>query len=174
MNRGKLLILFMLGISVAVTGFAIWYRHSQSDRVLQRMSPNVAALIAYAPQAEIQQVVPEKNAPQGIQPTKIIRAQGQSFWVVQAKNVGDLKEFTTVRGWLVHNDNFDWSQPPDGPAGPWQYGMQFSNGNEQAQLLFDIAHCRMLLLPEGAELNPRPMIDGLKSFFAEQFPAAEK
>jgi hypothetical protein len=172
MRRDKLLILFMFTAAAMVAGFAIWYRHQQSSIVLQRMPPGVAALIAYAPQAEIQRLVPEEEAPKGAAPAEVIRLAGHSYWVIERKDTNTIRDFSTVRGWFIHNDNFDWNPPSPDRAGPWQYGMLFSNGADKAQLLLDIPH-RQLLLTDGTILNTGPMIEGLKSFFAEQFPPAK-
>jgi hypothetical protein len=172
MYRGRLLILMMFGTAAVVAGFAIWYRHQQSNRVLEKMPASVAALIAYAPQAVLQQVVPEKNAAQQKAPAEIIRLQGQPYWVLETKNGISLRDFSAVRGWLIHNDNYDWSALPKDHTGNWQYGILFSNGADQTEILFDNDNAQMLL-PDGAVLNTTPMINGLKSFFGEQFPPAK-
>src|SRR5262245_57175978 len=121
MHRGKLLTLLILLAAVAVAGFAVWFQHQQSSRVVEAISANVAALIAYAPQVELLKVAPEKDADPNALPPQILRLQGQSFYVTEQRDISGVNNLRTVRGWLVHNDNYDWSAPAAESKGPWQY-----------------------------------------------------
>ncbi|HEY2760529.1 MAG TPA: hypothetical protein VGI75_07290 [Pirellulales bacterium] len=176
MNRGKLLIFFMFASAAAVSGYAIWYRHQESRIVLQHMPPGVAAVIAYPMQAQLQRLIPApgKEAAANLpSPAEIIRVGGKTYWVVEQKDAMNLVDFATVRGWFLHNDNFDWTEASDPTTNNWQYGITFSNQAGQTQLLFDLNHCEILIRNDGSLMNPRPMLKGLKSFFAEQFPEQE-
>lgn len=168
MHRGKLLTLLILLAAVAVAGFAVWFHHQQSSRVINAISPGVAALIAYAPQVELLRLAPEKDAA-GAAPPEILRLQGHSFYVTERKDISNAKNFRTVRGWLVHNDNYDWSAPAADSTGPWQYALVFTQDPQQhAMLLFDHAHAQMLLPETGQVLSTAPMNAGLKEFFDAQ------
>ena len=168
MYRGKLLILLMVLAAVAVAGFAVWYHHQQSSRVLEAISPNVAALVAYAPSVELLQLVTENDVPAGAQPSEVIRLQGHSYFVTQRKDIAQAKNVRTVRGWLIHNDNYDWSATASA-NGSWQYALVFTSGPDRAMLLFDHAHSQMLLPDSGHILSIAPMNAGLKEFFDAQF-----
>jgi uncharacterized protein (UPF0333 family) len=169
MHRGKLLTLLILLAAVAVAGFAVWFHHQQSSRVVEAISPNVAALIAYAPQAELLRVAPEKDADPNAIPPQILRLQGRSFYVTEQKDISGVKNFRTVRGWLIHNDNYDWSAPAAESKGPWQYALVFTQGPQHTMLLFDHTHEQMLLPETGQVLSTAPMNAGLKEFFDAQF-----
>jgi hypothetical protein len=169
MHRGKLLSLLMIFAAVAVAGFAVWFHHQQSSRVLQALSPNTAALIAYAPQVELLRLTSEKDAG-GAAPLEILRLQGRSYYVTERKGITEAQNIRTVRGWLVHNDNYDWSAPAAESKGPWQYALVFTQGPQQhATLLFDHAHAQMLLPDTGQVLSTAPMNAGLKEFFDARF-----
>jgi hypothetical protein len=169
MHRGKLLTLLILLAAVAVAGFAVWFHHQQSSRVLQSLSPNTAALIAYAPQIELLRLAAEKDAG-GAAPLEILRLQGHSYYVTERKDITQAKNVRTVRGWLVHNDNYDWTAPAGDSKGPWQHALVFTQGAQQATtLLFDHVHAQMLLPDTGQVLSTSPMNAGLKEFFDSQF-----
>jgi len=169
MHRGKLLTLLILLAAVAVAGFAVWFHHQQSSRVVQAISPNVAALVAYAPQIELLRLAPEKDADPSAMPPQILRLQGQSFYVTERKDITSANNIRTVRGWLVHNDNYDWSAPAADSKGPWQYALLFTQGPQRAMLLFDHTHAQMLVLDSAQVLSTTPMNAGLKEFFDAQF-----
>jgi hypothetical protein len=171
MHRGKLLTLLILFAAVAVAGFAVWFHHRQSSRVLEALSPNTAALIAYAPQVELLRLASEKDAPDAA-PLEILRLQGHSYYVTERKDITQAKSVRTVRGWLVHNDNYDWSAPAAESKGPWQYALVFTQGpQQQAMLYFNHTHSQMLLPETGQVLSTAPMNAGLKEFFDAQFTA---
>src|SRR5262245_22516208 len=110
MHRGKLLTLLILLAAVAVAGFSIWFLHQQSSHVVEAISPNTAALIAYGPQVELMRLTSEKDAG-GAAPLEILRLQGHSYYVTDRKDITQARDVRTLRGWLVHNDNYDWSAP---------------------------------------------------------------
>ena len=170
MHRGKLLTLLILLAAVAVAGFAVWFHHRQSSRVLEALSPNAAALIAYAPQVELLRIASEKDAG-GAAPLEILRLQGHSYYVTERKDITQATNVRTVRGWLVHNDNYDWSAPAAESKGPWQYALVFTQGPQHTTLLFDHTHAQMLLPETGQVLSTAPMNAGLKEFFDAQFAA---
>jgi hypothetical protein len=82
-------------------------------------------------------------------------------------------DFSNLRSWLIHNDNFDWNAAPDVNAGAWQFDLALSDGPRRTELLFDLTNARMMLLPENTILSVRPMVDGLQAFFTAHFPAAD-
>jgi hypothetical protein len=167
MHRGKILILLIVFAAVAVAGFAVWFHHQQSSRVIEAISPNVAALIAYAPQVELLKLTPEKDAA-GAAPLEVLRLQGHSYFVTQRKDITGAQNVRTVRGWLLHNDNYDWSASAADSNGPWQYALVFTQGPHDATLFFDHTHAQMLLPDTGRVLSIAPMNAGLKDFFAAQ------
>ena len=170
MHRGKLLILLIVLAAVAVAGFAVWFHHQQSSRVIEAISPNVAALVAYAPQIELLRLTAEKDAA-GATPLEVLRLQGHSYYVTQRKDISQAQNVRTFRGWLLHNDNYDWSAPAADSTGPWQYALVFTQRPHDATLFFDHTHAQMLLPDTGRILSIAPMNAGIKEFFDAQFPA---
>jgi hypothetical protein len=173
MNRGKLVILLTVLLAAGVAFAAVWYFHRQSNRVIEALSSQVAMLIAYAPSAQVARVVPEAEAKAGAAPAEIVRVQGKSYWVLDRHDAIPGKDFSNVRSWLIHNDNYEWGAAPDINAATWQYSLALADGPRRTELLFDLKNGRMMLLPENTILSVSPMVEGLQAFFAAQFPAAE-
>jgi hypothetical protein len=172
MNWGKLIIIFTLVAAAGMAGAGVWYFHRQSNRVIDTLSPQVAMLITYAPSAQVARLTPPAAANAQANPAEIVRVQGHAYWVVDRHDVLAGKDFSDVRSWLIHNDNYDWTIAPAIDAGSWQFDLTFFDGPRRAELLFDIPGGRMLLLPENTILSVRPMVDGLQAFFVAQFPPA--
>jgi hypothetical protein len=187
-NRGKLVIVSMLGVAVIAAGFSVWYHYRNQQRALKFWGPTTAMLIAEAPHAQAialgessggtsaddgggQATAAPQAADTPREPPASIDFGGSSWKVLHSKNVIPARGISNVRRALVLDMTYDWKSPPPLDDPQWQYALEFNNGRYWATVLFDF-DSRQVALTNGkktALLDPDAN-EELCDFFAEQFP----
>jgi hypothetical protein len=177
MNRGKIIILAIVTVAVAVSIYGVWYRHRQMQRVLSALGSPVAQLVAFAPEVEII----ELGSPAEGQTTeleKTVTVDGTIRPVIAKKSPGASKGFANLRSDLVRDSSYDWQQSDqsaDTAAGHnWRYALIFRDGHDEAQLAIDADTNWIMLLDRGPQLSIEPISQAMASYFADQFPATAK
>jgi hypothetical protein len=187
-NRGKLVIVGILGVAVIAAGFSVWYHYRNQQRALKFWGPTTAMLIAEAPHAHaivLDQALGGTSAddagsqapaePQAgdapREPPASIEFAGITWKGLHSKNVVPARGISNVRRALVLDMTYDWKSPPPLDDPQWQYALEFNNGRYWATVLFDF-DSRQVALTNGkktALLDPDAN-EELRDFFAEQFP----
>jgi hypothetical protein len=189
-NRGKLVIIFMLGVAVCAAAFAAWYQYRGQDRAHDFWGTVSAVLIADAPQVEV--LLLGESEPGGEIEAEAEGAQsseedpdapkmlefGDRVWkVLSTKDGSAAQGIQNIRKALVQNTTFDWGSQAGADEPEWQYALAFTDRKNWATVLFDFETNRVALTGGRmtAVLDPAASKD-LRGFFAEQFhdrPAGE-
>jgi hypothetical protein len=154
-NRGKLLIVAILGLGLAGALAAVGYNFFVGRRALEYWGPEAARLIGSAEAAELVNL---------------------KLGSVRRKTAQGAKGFLNLRRTLLLDAAFDWSSLGGGPRGAsrdWRWGVDFRGAAPEEHVLVvfssdgwvasDGDPDRAVKLDEAAA---RPWLE----FFAEQFP----
>jgi hypothetical protein len=188
MNRGKLVIVIILGVALFAAGFSTWYHYRGQHRAISFWAANTAVLIAEAPQVRVFQLgessavseesgaadepgTPPDGADAESQPPAVVEFGGLDWKVVSSKDARSARGGNNVRRALVIDTTFDWKGPPSEEAPHWQYALAVNDGRYWATILFDFESRRVALAggKKTALLDPAANAD-FQQFFAEQFP----
>lgn len=177
MNRGKLLILLIVGAGIAAGTLKVWKQHRHMDQVLTKLSPAVVRLIAEAPQVELLRLRLAPDSANSAESDNLFRIDGRTYEVLERKILVGTKGIADVRDRLVDDASYKWDAPIDQEPRDWQYAMRFMDGAESASLGFSFVGDRLAvvkLLDDGPTLTTDLIADGLQTYFAAQFeePAA--
>jgi hypothetical protein len=154
MNRGKLIILVMVGAGVAAASVAVWYQYQLTRRPLALWGSAVANLIKSAERMELHRLTPEAESA-GAEKREISRARGVIHF----------------RRSLLEDGGFQWDRDTRGVRPQWDYLVRFEGDDGWATISFDLDENVAQLAGWNdrlVALSPRTA-EGLKTFFAEQF-----
>ncbi len=166
-NRGKLVIVGIVGLAVAAAALSTWYHYRHSHRALDFWSPQAALTIAEAPEVLVMQLA-RVDQPQAAD--RAIEFQGGWWRIVAEHDAKGARGMANLRRALVLDTTFDWQTQNDGQP-QWQFAATYGAGSEATTVLFDF-NSRQVARPERtrtALLDPAANSD-FRQFFDEQFP----
>lgn len=135
---GKLVILFIFGLSAVMGGYAWWHHYHQGRKCLELWGSEAGALIRYAPVVEaIELADDDGSAVDKLQ----IGGQTRAFrrLVVISKTPG----LVHGRQALIEDASFQWDAPESSDLGEWTYALRFVDEDRQVTIAFDIASGRV-------------------------------
>jgi hypothetical protein len=154
MNRGKLIIVLMVGAGVAAAIAAVWYQRQLTRRPLALWGAAVAKLINDAERVELHRLSMEAESP-GAEKRDISRARGAIHF----------------RRSLLEDGSFEWERDTRGVRPQWDYLVRFEGDDGWATISFDLDENVAQLAgweDRLTALSPRTA-EGLGVFFSEQF-----
>jgi hypothetical protein len=166
---GKLAIVVILGVALVMASYAWWHRYQQGRRSLEFWGHEPALLISQSRQVELLRLRPtDEPADDGA--NERLNIAGQTFTVIQRKDVSRARGLLHARDALVEDASFLWDQPRGDCQGGWEFALRFSDGQHQSTVALDFA-CRRVRLMEGeqeaavVELTAK----GLREFVDRQY-----
>jgi hypothetical protein len=172
---GKWMILSVVGIGVGMAVAAWLYFFFQQRRPLEFWGPSAARLIARAPVVDgIWLVAPDAAlSGENASEVKTLTIDGRRYRIAKKRDLSTAPGLTHLRHGMVNDRCFQW----DAPAGPekpdWRYVLHFTDGGQEATLLFAPDAKRVRLLESGGEVSIAPVSDGIRAFFEDQFPESK-
>ncbi len=179
-NRGKLVIVTMLGVGLCAAAFAAWYQYRGQHRAHDHWGTTSAVLISEAPRVTVlwlgesgpQEESTFQDQPADAEPARPRRVEfGDRSWkVLSSKDGQAARGIKNIRQALVQDTTFDWNSPPLDEEPEWQYAIGFTDNRNWATVLFDFETGRVALTgaKKTALLDPSAKKE-LQEFFAEQF-----
>ena len=154
MNQGKLVIVFIFGLSAVMGGYAWWHHYTQGRRCLDLWGAEAGELIRYAPQVEVLQLdhADAADAPDA----EKIQIQGAAVKIVARKDITSTPGLVHARQAFIEDASFLWKADLKGPSN-WQYVLRFTNGDHQVSVAIDSDQGRVRLVgtDRQAALKPR-------------------
>lgn len=139
MNRGKLVILFIFGLSAVMGGYAWWHHYTQGRRCVEFWGAETGELIRYAPQVEVIQLANSKA-----EDAETIQIGGESLAVAARKDITGTPGLVHARQALIEDASFLWKAELAGPS-DWQYLLRFTDGAQQVSVAIDCDQGRVRL-----------------------------
>jgi len=151
MQRGKLVILFILGMGILAAIISLWTHYRGGQRALKYLGKDDALLLR---DAKTVQLVRLRPAPEdSVTEDDLWNVDGQPWMVEQRFDVTHRAGLLYVRESLLHDSTFDWSQQPKDCQSKWLSVLVFRSDKNQLKLIFD-TQCQWMR----AEGNSRPAI----------------
>lgn len=134
LGRGKIAVLAILGLALAMAAFAWWWNRQQGRRSLEFWGKEGALAIRDAPQVELIKLIPfSADEPDN---TAGFRTPGGGWKGTATKDLGSVQGLGNARHALLEDASFQWEQPLDIAGADWQYAVRF-RGEEETTVLFD-------------------------------------
>lgn len=179
LRAGQRLVAGMFALGFLGAAVSWWYYQQLQRRPLELWGTDSAALMMRAPRATALKLAPAGDEPPDNGPStgESLAFDGQRWTISERRDVSQARGFSHIRHSLVHGRSFAWDDPPDDRHPQWTYGLEFTEGDRTATLLFDFDLGQAILLERGARVSIQPIVAGLDPFFREQFarpPQAEE
>ncbi len=171
-HRGKLLILSILLLALALAVFSIWYQRSLAWRSQEYFGPQAAELILQAPIVEALKLTPSSGF-HANPPERILSVGGQAVVIAQQRDVSTARGLANVRRGLLSDRSYDWDAAPAAGSPTWDYALCFKHGDREATLLFSTEESQALLAGRSQSLSTSPVTAGLSAFFAEHLAESQ-
>ncbi len=150
MNQGKLVIIFIFGLSAVMGGYAWWHHYTQGRRCVEFWGATAGEMIRYAPQVEVIKLVPsETDVPDTIQ------ILDESLAVVARKDITNTPGLVHARQAFIEDASFLWETVPEGRSN-WQYALRFTEGDQQINVAIDCDQGRVLLVGTDRQATLKP------------------
>jgi hypothetical protein len=150
MNQGKLVIVFIFGLSAVMGGYAWWHHFTQGSRCLDLWGAEAGELIRYAPQVEVMQFAHSDAGD-----AETIQIQGESLAIAARKDVTGTPGLVHARQALIEDASFLWKADLAGPSN-WQYLLRFTRGDQQVSVAFDCDRGRVRLVGTDRQAALKP------------------
>jgi hypothetical protein len=179
-NRGKLVIVAMLGVGLCAAAFAAWYQYRGQHRAHDHWGTTSAVLIAEAPQVTVlslgesgpqeESTFQDQTADSEAAAPRRLEFGERSWQVLSTKDGRAAPGIKNIRRALVLDTTFDWNALPLDEEPEWQYAIGFTDNRNWATVLFDFETGRVALTgaKKTARLDPAANKE-LQEFFTEQF-----
>ena len=162
----------MLLLAGVTSAAAIWYLRGLSQRSMSFWGPAAGELILQAPQVEALRLAPAESA-EALPAGERLTIGGQAFDVIQRRDISQARGLVNVRRALMQDASYEWSVPPPAPPVRWSYALRFTDQDRAATLLLVLDPPAAKPLDRDESVGTRPIVAGLRAFFAEQFPVSK-
>jgi hypothetical protein len=150
LNQGKLVIVFIFGLSAVMGGYAWWHHFTQGRRCVEFWGAGAGEMIRYAPQVEVL-----KLAPLETDRAETIQIQDESHTISARKDITVTPGLVHARQALIEDASFLWNVVPDGPSS-WDYVLRFTDGDQQVSVAIDCEQGRVQLVGTNRQATLKP------------------
>ncbi|MBC8355383.1 MAG: hypothetical protein H8E66_25680 [Planctomycetes bacterium] len=140
MNQGKLVIVFIFGLSAVMGAYAWWHHFTQGRRCVELWGAQTGELIRYAPQVELLQL-DDVDATDG----ETIRIDDKPHAIIAQRDITGTQGLVHARQALIEDASYLWNANLVEPSN-WRYLLRFTDGDEQVSVVIDCDHGRVHLV----------------------------
>lgn len=170
MNRGKLAVLSMLLVAVALAAFALWWNVASGRRTLEFWGQEGGARII-APKAKVELLWLEPAASDA--QSERLSIGGRSYAVVRKGEITGARGLVHARHALLEDASFEWDAAT--PAGDYTVAARFRDAGGTTTVAFDFEREQLAYVESGAEKKGAAKImAGWQTFAQRHLPAKEK
>ena len=163
-RSGKLVLLGMLLVGIALAGFAVWHRYANTRMALAFWGPQAAELISTADGAELLVLAPQGESSTTGKP--VIEHAGRRFAIRSQYDLSNVRGLAHLRAALVEDSSFDWSGAQT-RAPEWTHGLRFFENGRETVVLLDLECGRATSAEHDEGVSIQPIAAGLKKFIEE-------
>lgn len=136
LNRGKLVVIFIFAVALAMAGFALWWNWGLGRRSLEYWGQESGLAIRDARTVKLMRLVVQHGDSAGV--GEVFRLDGRTWKVVQTKDVSSAQGLVHARHAFLEDASFQWEQPVDFSLPDWQYAVRFQADQGHATILLDL------------------------------------
>ena len=168
---GRLFIIFILLLSIAMGAFAVWFKYHQGRRCLVFWGSHNAGLIRHASTVEL--LVPgpllsQDEFQRAVESSSPFPGTGASH------DISTRPGLVHARHMLIEDQSYHWDQPVGGEQRGWKFVLRFREGQDQILLAFDTSRHLVQLVGGGEPVVMGRMLGQLEKSLgvAALLPAA--
>ena len=150
LNQGKLVIVFIFGLSAVMGGYAWWHHFTQGKRCVELWGAESGELIRYAPQVEVLQLASDDSVA-----AESIQIQDESLKIAERRDITNTPGLVHARQALIEDASFLWNADLQGPSN-WQYLLRFTDDNQQVTVAIDCDQGRVRLVGTDRQAALKP------------------
>ncbi len=169
---GVIVVVFVVALSVAATGLAVWWRHEQGRRAMEFWGKDAAIRIRHAPQVEVLQLAGvEEPSASAIESLTI---NGRQWAVVERRDISNLHGLVHARHALIEDASFEWDAMTDDSAPPtWDYALRFTMDGQTSIVAIDFDTRFVVLIDSGKSARlSKQICEGWRKYTEGQFASA--
>ncbi len=175
LSRGKLIVLAILLLAVALAVVNMIFQTRASGRAVAHWGPEASRLILSASQAEIVKLEPVPAGSPENQETEYLDVGSQRFAIAGRQDIAQAHGALHVRRALVADSLYDWGPFHETPPKwqKWRYALRFREGEAEFTILLAEGCVAASSLTDAQPLPVRANDQGgspLYEFVDEQFP----
>ena len=131
---GRLFILFILLLSIAMGAFAIWFKYQEGRQCLVFWGSDNASLIRHASTVELQVLSPDVSS-SDLQ--EAVESGSQPLPVKDRHDISSLPGLVHARHMLIEDQSYLWDESASTEAPGWSFVLCFREGEVEILLAFD-------------------------------------
>ena len=158
---GRLSIVFILLLSIAMGAFAIWFKYHQGRRCMAFWGSHNAGLIRHASTVEL--LVPGPQASQD-ELQRAVESADPFPGVETSHDISTLPGLVHARHMLIEDQSYSWDQPVGGEEPGWKFVLRFREGQDQILLAFDTSRHLVQLVGGGQPVVMGRMLGQLEKY----------
>ncbi|QDU27270.1 hypothetical protein ETAA8_23570 [Anatilimnocola aggregata] len=168
---GKVVVIGVLVIAVALASFALWWNVNRAKRSLEFWQADAVRIIQHGKRVELltlRQVAGASTAEDAF------ALGGQQIEVVSTLDISQAKGLIHARHALTDDSSFVWNNEKS-PANPqWIYAIRFADDKGEVLLALDLKNQRLANVHGGREVTVIPKIaEGWQIFIDKQLKRQE-
>jgi hypothetical protein len=144
LHGGKVAILSIFGVAIAMAAFAWWHHFQEGRRSLELWGSQSAQLIEHAPHVEVLQL---EDARAGREVEEAFDVNSQPLAIAQRTDISAARGLLHARHALIQDASFDWTTAQEDCEPQWQIALRFSGTVSHATMVLDF-RCRRAYLVE--------------------------
>ena len=131
---GRLFILLILLLSIAMGAYAIWFKYQEGRQCLVFWGSDNAGLIRHAPTVELQVLSPDASS-SDLQ--EAVESGRQPLPVKERHDISSLPGLVHARHMLIEDQSYRWDESAGTEAPGWSFALCFREGEVEILLAFD-------------------------------------
>jgi hypothetical protein len=170
MHRGKLVIVSMVGLALALAGYAWWHHYQQGRRALALWGVENARLIRHAPRVELLTLAGEATQAKGGSRAETLEFSGAVHRVSRREDISRAPGLIHARHALIEDASFEWQANADSREAHWEYVLAITEGERTRHVALDLKRGAALLVEEEREARLVERIQrALEKYISDRF-----
>jgi hypothetical protein len=156
-QRGKLVILLMVALGMALAGYAWWHQRQAGRRSTAFWGTAGAMRVRFAPEVEFLPLVPADAAADPTAERSRLTIGEASYGVGEPVRLAGSRGLVHARHALLDDLSYDWQAAPT-TEGNWEFLLRFRDGSEPVTAAFDTERGWIHFVEQGRTLQLIPKI----------------
>ena len=158
MQRGKIVIVLIVGVAVAMAGYTCWHHYRKGYQALRFWGQEAATMLRHATQVGLLKLADDRQSDDDVfigkaAPESVLRIGDQNVPVLRRDDISTMRGLVHARHTLIVDRNFNWQQPATDPVIDWDFALRFSDQQQQVTLVLSLQQRVVRSLDHDSHLN---------------------
>jgi hypothetical protein len=164
---GRLFIFFILLLSIAMGGFAVWFKYQEGRQCLTFWGSHNAGLIRHASTVELQVLSPDAS-PAELQAA--VESGSLQLPVKENHDISDVPGLVHARHMLIEDQTYRWNEAAGKEPPGWSFALCFREEEEEIVLAFDTSRRLVQLVGSQQPVVMGRMLGQLEKYLGLENP----